>query len=57
MNKRFAMLRLSCSALRILKRLQHITHERVPFIFGKSHNLFCVKNRLWDFFNFVDVLL
>ncbi|MDR0391058.1 MAG: hypothetical protein LBH59_04055 [Planctomycetaceae bacterium] len=27
LNKRFAMLRLRCSALRILKRLQHILQK------------------------------
>ncbi|MDR0391639.1 MAG: hypothetical protein LBH59_07010 [Planctomycetaceae bacterium] len=42
MNKRFAMLRLPCSALRILKRLQH---NSIVFSFAKegkfSVNNFC----------------
>ncbi|MDR0391555.1 MAG: hypothetical protein LBH59_06590 [Planctomycetaceae bacterium] len=37
MNKRFAMLRLPCSALRILKRLQH------KFLTRSSY---CIKSKI-----------
>ncbi|MDR0390545.1 MAG: hypothetical protein LBH59_01460 [Planctomycetaceae bacterium] len=41
MNKRFAMLRLPCSALRILKRLQHITHNLFDIF---APNVSCVPS-------------
>ncbi|MDR0390874.1 MAG: hypothetical protein LBH59_03130 [Planctomycetaceae bacterium] len=39
MNKRFAMLRLPCSALRILKRLQHSCKYLKSFFANLIFNL------------------